>query len=82
MDPYWIEFKVSTIIDSIIILEETRMNKDQVKGAAKEIAGKVQEEAGKVVGSKSQQAKGLEKQVEGTAEKKIGDVKQVVKHGR
>ncbi len=58
------------------------MNKDQVKGAAKDIMGKVQEEAGKVVGSKSQQAKGLKKQVEGTAEKKIGDVKQVVERGR
>ena len=58
------------------------MNKDQVKGAVKNTVGKVQEEAGKLVGSKSQQAKGLEKQVEGTTEKKIGDVKHVVKHGR
>lgn len=58
------------------------MNKSQVKGTVKDAVGKVQEEAGKLVGSKSQQAKGLEKQVEGTAEKKIGDVKQVVKHGR
>ena len=33
------------------------MNKDQVKGAAKDVAGKIQEGAGKLVGSKSQQAK-------------------------
>lgn len=55
------------------------MNKDQVKGAAKDIAGKVQEQAGKLVGSKEQQAKGLEKQVEGKVQKGFGDVKQSVK---
>ena len=55
------------------------MNKDQLKGAAKDIAGKVQEEAGKLVGSKEQQAKGLAKQVEGKVQKGVGDVKQSVK---
>ena len=55
------------------------MNKDQVKGGAKDIAGKVQEQAGKLVGSKEQQAKGLEKQVEGKVQKGVGDVKQAVK---
>ena len=51
------------------------MNKDQVKGAAKDIAGKVQEEAGKVVGSTEQQAKGLKKQVEGKVQQHIGNLK-------
>ena len=55
------------------------MNKDQVKGEAKDIAGKVQEQAGKVVGSKEQQAKGLAKQVEGKVQKGVGDIKQSVK---
>jgi uncharacterized protein YjbJ (UPF0337 family) len=55
------------------------MNKDQVKGAAKDIAGKVQEEAGKAVGSKEQEAKGLGKQVSGKAQKKYGDAKEAVK---
>ena len=55
------------------------MNKDQVKGAAKDIAGKVQEEAGKVVGSTEQQAKGLRKQVEGKVQQHIGDLKEAVK---
>lgn len=41
------------------------MNKDQVQGGAKDIAGKVQDQAGKLVGSKEQQAKGLEEQVVG-----------------
>ena len=35
------------------------MNKDQVKGAAKDVVGKVQEQTGKLVGSKKQQIKGL-----------------------
>ena len=51
------------------------MNKDQVKGAVKDVAGKIQEKTGEVIGSKTQQAKGLEKQVEGKAEKAVGDVK-------
>lgn len=54
------------------------MNEDQVKGVAKDIAGKVQETAGEVVGSKDQQAKGLAKQVEGKTEKTLGDAKEVV----
>ena len=55
------------------------MNKDHVKGGAKDIAGKIQEEAGKLVGSKEQQAKGLEKQVEGKIQKGVGDLKETVK---
>ena len=55
------------------------MNKDQVKGTAKDIAGKVQEEAGKLTGSKEQEAKGLGKQVEGKIQKKVGDAKETVK---
>lgn len=55
------------------------MNKDQVKGLAKDIAGKVQEEAGKLVGSKDQQVKGLNKQISGKAEKALGDAREVIK---
>jgi uncharacterized protein YjbJ (UPF0337 family) len=55
------------------------MNKNQVKGEAKDIAGKVQEEAGKLVGSKDQQAKGLSKQVAGKVQKGAGDAQQSVK---
>lgn len=57
------------------------MNKDQLKGEAKDLAGKIQEEAGKLVGSKEQQAKGLEKQIEGKIQKGIGDLKEAVKKG-
>lgn len=55
------------------------MNKDQVKGKAKDVGGKIQEEAGKLVGSSEQQAKGIAKQVEGKMQKGVGDVKESVK---
>lgn len=54
------------------------MNKDQVTGAIKDVAGKVQEKTGEIIGSKEQQAKGLAKQVEGKVQKKVGDVKEAV----
>ncbi len=55
------------------------MNKDHVKGAIKEAAGKVQEKTGELVGSKSQQAKGMAKEVSGKAEKKVGDAKETLR---
>ena len=54
------------------------MNKNQAKGAAKKVVGKVQEQAGKLVGSKKQQVKGLSKQIAGNVQKGVGDVEQSV----
>lgn len=54
------------------------MNKDQVKGVAKDVAGKVQEQAGKLVGSEKQQIKGLSKQISGKVQKGVGNVEQSV----
>jgi len=54
------------------------MNSDQIKGKAKDIGGKIQEEAGKVVGSSEQQAKGLGNQAEGKVQEKYGDLKDSV----
>ena len=54
------------------------MNKDQLKGVAKDIAGKIQEEAGRLVGSKDQQIDGLSKQISGKVQKGVGDVKESV----
>lgn len=54
------------------------MNKDQIKGAARDVAGKLQQKAGKLVGSDKQQAKGLAKQVSGKIQKGVGDVKEVL----
>jgi uncharacterized protein YjbJ (UPF0337 family) len=39
------------------------MNKDQVKGTAKDIEGKIEEEAGRAAGSKEHESKGLGKQL-------------------
>lgn len=55
------------------------MNKDQVKGTAKDIGGKVQEEAGKLVGSEKTEAKGLKNQAEGKVQKGFGNAKEKVK---
>jgi len=60
------------------ITEAFIMNKDQVKGAAKDIGGKIQEEAGKLVGSKEEEAKGLKHQAEGKIQKGVGDLKEAV----
>jgi uncharacterized protein YjbJ (UPF0337 family) len=62
--------------------EVLQMNKDQIKGKAKDIGGKIQEEVGKVVGSNKQQAEGLANQAEGKLQEKAGDVKEVVKDNR
>lgn len=58
------------------------MNKDQIKGTAKDVAGKVQEKAGKLVGNKEQQVKGLAKQISGKVQKGYGDVKEAVDDSR
>lgn len=55
------------------------MNEDQIKGTAKDIGGKIQEEAGKITGSKEEQAKGLANQAEGKLQKNVGDAKEKLK---
>lgn len=55
------------------------MNENQVKGTAKEIAGKVQEAAGVLVDSPEQRAKGLAKQVEGNAQQGVGNATETLK---
>ncbi|MGE5823531.1 MAG: CsbD family protein [Bacteroidota bacterium] len=54
------------------------MNKNQIKGAARDIAGKVQQKAGKLVGSRKQQVKGLEKQISGKLQKAVGDTSEAI----
>ena len=58
------------------------MNRDQVKGVTKRIAGKVQEKAGKLVRSEKHQAKGRAKQLAGKMQKGVGDIKAAAKSGR
>lgn len=54
------------------------MNKDQVKGAVKEVAGDAQEKLGRLVGSPEQEAKGQAREMEGKVQKNYGDAKEAV----
>ena len=54
------------------------MNRDQVKGAAKDVAGKVQQKVGEITGNKTQQVKGAAKQVEGKLQKGAGNIEQAL----
>jgi uncharacterized protein YjbJ (UPF0337 family) len=58
---------------------ELIMNKEQIKGATKQVVGKVQEKIGNATGSGKQQFKGLKKQVEGSSERAIGNAKAAAK---
>ncbi len=58
------------------------MNKDQVKGKAKEVGGKMQQKVGEAVGSRQQQSEGLSNQAEGKVQKKVGDMKEIAKGNR
>ncbi|HEX7465254.1 MAG TPA: CsbD family protein [Usitatibacter sp.] len=51
------------------------MNKDQVKGRAKEVAGKIEKNVGRAVGSTKTEAKGLVKEVAGKIQKAVGDAR-------
>lgn len=52
------------------------INKDQVDGRVKEAAGKVQEVAGRVAGSTTQELKGKVKKNVGAAQAGLGDAKE------
>ena len=52
------------------------MNKDQVKGTGKDIAGQAQEKLGEATGNRETEAKGEARQVEGKVQKKGGDLKE------
>jgi uncharacterized protein YjbJ (UPF0337 family) len=56
------------------------MNRAQVKGAMKDIAGKVQRKIGQATGSTSQQIKGAGKQVEGKLQKGVGDAQEAAEN--
>ncbi len=54
------------------------MNKDQVKGRVKEVAGKVQKNVADAVDNESAQARGAAKEAEGKVQKNVGDAKHKV----
>lgn len=56
--------------------------KNQVKGAAKEAAGKLRKNVGDLTGNRSQEFKGAAKEVEGKAQRKIGETQSRVDRER
>jgi uncharacterized protein YjbJ (UPF0337 family) len=51
------------------------MNRDQMKGRAKEVAGKVEKIVGRAVGSSKMEAKGVAKETAGKVQKTVGNVR-------
>ncbi len=58
------------------------MNKDQVKGTVKEMAGKLQAKVGDLTDNPKQQVKGHVKAVQGIAQQALGDAKELVKDAK
>jgi uncharacterized protein YjbJ (UPF0337 family) len=51
---------------------------DKIGGSAKTLAGKIKEHAAKAVGNPRLEAKGDCDQIEGNAQKKVGEIKKVL----
>jgi len=51
------------------------LDKDRIKGKVKDIAGRVQRQAGEWTGNEEDQVKGTAKQVEGKVQNTVGRVK-------
>ena len=56
------------------------MNKNQIKGAANKIAGKIQQNTGGAAGSEEQRAKGASKRTKGSTQKATGDSHRTIKN--
>lgn len=55
------------------------MNKDQVQGKVKDVAGRIERQAGEWTGDKEKQVHGAAKQVEGKVQNAWGDVEEAGK---
>ena len=51
------------------------MNRDQAKGTAKDVAGKIQRKVGEATGNGTQEIKGAAKQVAGKVQKGVGNTR-------
>lgn len=51
--------------------------RDKIEGTAKQIKGKIKATAGEAVGDRNLRAEGRGDQIEGKAQKKVGDIKKV-----
>jgi uncharacterized protein YjbJ (UPF0337 family) len=83
-DQYFNQFHASESMplrpNMVAFPKEQHMNKNQIKGMARQAAGEVQEKIGKLLGSKRQQAKGLQRQISGNAEKNLGNAKELIRN--
>lgn len=55
------------------------MDKDRIKGAAKEVSGSIKEAAGKITGDRETEAKGKVEKNLGTAQNAFGKVKDAIR---
>jgi uncharacterized protein YjbJ (UPF0337 family) len=74
-----IQFQIYALVFNF---KDSQMNTDQIKGTVKDVVGKVQQEAGSLVGSVKQEVKGVMLQAEGKAQKHLGDAEQIQKDTR
>lgn len=56
------------------------MNKDQVKGIAKQVGGEIQQGVGKLTGDTSTRVRGHANEVEGKLQEGLGDAKETVRN--
>jgi uncharacterized protein YjbJ (UPF0337 family) len=56
------------------------MNKEEVRGGAEKLGGKIKEQFGKVTGNPVTEQKGREEQVKGQLRETAGKVKDAVEH--
>lgn len=54
------------------------MNKDQIRGRAREATGKLKKKVGQVIGNPRLESEGAMQEVEGKAQKTVGDIKRKV----
>ena len=58
------------------------MNKNQIEGSVKDVAGKVQQKVGQATGSTNQRMKGVAKQIEGKFQRGVGYIEQALDNAR
>src|SRR5208282_4889716 len=63
-----------------LFIEEDGMNKDTVKGKLKDVAGRIERQAGEWTGDPKKQVEGASKQVEGKVQNAWGKAKDAVKN--
>lgn len=54
------------------------MNKDQFKGRAKEVTGKVKKTVGRTIGDRKLESKGATEEFKGKVQKGVGNVKEKI----